>query len=310
MNFIRLRIDFRCIYFQERRTLTMTPLEITNLIISILSLIGTVAISFVIYFLQTRNERKIREKETKENAKRFIIDNSDELDYLHWATIAVGCFPQNKHIRKIYNQFSYLDDETKKEVLKQRKINCELFHDSKWIYDKIEFIRNCIAELGIGDDFLYDCGKNFTGAYDYKAEDVTPFENQKYRNTKYKDEFKVRTVWLGKEGCLTYEQYLDDFLYCKYERKEDFTEKVTLPNDYLIEIENFQGTEEINVCYWMMVMVENVIIYAHKYLDYQEKEHIETDAQAETFEDKYFSVLYELFYLEKSKAPKEKMMRP
>ena len=60
----------------------------------------------------------------------------------------------------------------------------------------------------------------------------------------------------------------------------------------------------------MMVMVENVIIYAHKYLDYQEKEHIETDAQAETFEDKYFSVLYELFYLEKSKAPKEKMMRP
>ena len=57
-------------------------------------------------------------------------------------------------------------------------------------------------------------------------------------------------------------------------------------------------------------MVENVIIYAHKYLDYQEKEHIETDAQAETFEDKYFSVLYELFYLEKSKAPKEKMMRP
>ena len=283
----------------------MTSLEITNLIISILSLIGTIAISFVIYFLQTRNEKKIREKEIKENAKRFIIDNSEELDYLHWATIAVGCFPQNKHIRKIYNQFSYLDDETKKEVLKQRKINCELFHDSKWIYDKIEFIRNCIAELGIGDDFLYDCGKYFTRAYDYKNEEIAPFESQKYRNLKYKDEFKVRTVWFGKEGWLTYEQYLDDFLYCKYERKEDFTGKVTLPNDYLIGIENLRGTEEINVCYWMMVMVENVIMYSHKYLDYQEKEHTETDAQVETFEDKYFSVLYELFYLEKTKAPKK-----
>lgn len=283
----------------------MTSLEITNLIISILSLIGTIAISFVIYFLQTRNEKKIREKEIKENAKRFIIDNSEELDYLHWATIAVGCFPQNKHIRKIYNEFSYLDDETKKEVLKQREINCELIPGSKWIYGKIDFIRNRIAELGIGDDFLYDCGKYFTRAYKYKVEDITPFESQKYRNTKYKDEFKVRTVWFGKEGWLTYEQYLDDFLYCKYERKEDFTGKVALPNDYLIGIENLRGTEEINVCYWMMVMVENVIMYSRKYLDYQEKEHTETDAQVETFEDKYFSVLYELFYLEKTKAPKK-----
>ncbi len=281
----------------------MTPLEITNLIISILSLIGTIAISFVIYFLQKRNERKTTEKEIREKAKRFIIDNSEELDYLHWATIAVGCFPQNKHVRKIYNEFSYLDDETKKEVLRQRGMDCELFQGDKWIYDKIEFIRGCIVELGIGEDFLYDCGKYFTRAYDYKGEDVTSFENQKHRNIKYKDEFKTRKVWFGKEGWLTYEQYLDDFLYCKYEKK-DLTRKITLPNDYLIEQEHLKGAQEINVCYWIMIMIENVIMYSRLYLGYKEKKHTITDAQVETFEDKYFSVLYELFYLQKERDTK------
>lgn len=131
-------------------------MAVTNLIISILSLIATIAISFVIYFLEKRNQRRARERETRENAKRFIMDNADEIDYLPWATIAVGCFPQNKHVRKIYNAFSYLDDETKSEVLAQRKLNCDLINSDSWIQDKISLIIEAIHELGIGRDFLYE----------------------------------------------------------------------------------------------------------------------------------------------------------
>ncbi len=76
-------------------------MEIANLIISILSLAATIAISFVIYFLERHNQKITKEKEIKETAKRFIIDNADEIDYLTWATIAVGFFPQNKHLRRI-----------------------------------------------------------------------------------------------------------------------------------------------------------------------------------------------------------------
>ena len=47
-------------------------------------------------------------------------------------------------------------------------------------------------------------------------------------------------------------------------------------------------------------MVENVISFAIRYLQYKENEHTETDAQVETFEDKYFSVLYELYYMKKN----------
>lgn len=143
-------------------------MEIANLVISILSLLATIAISFVIYFLERCNQNVAREKEVKEEAKRFIIDNSGEIEYLHLATVAVGCYSQNKHARKIYNNFAYLDDEVKQEVLRQRKLNCELINNDKWICEKINTIKNAIHELDIGDDFLYDNGKYFTRSYKYK----------------------------------------------------------------------------------------------------------------------------------------------
>lgn len=43
--------------------------EILSLIISILSLIATVAVSFVIYFLENRREKITQEKEKKKNYK-------------------------------------------------------------------------------------------------------------------------------------------------------------------------------------------------------------------------------------------------
>lgn len=65
-------------------------MEIVNLIISILSLIAMIAISLVIYFLERKNLRNQRTKEIKDEAKKFIIKNADEIDYLHWAIIAAG----------------------------------------------------------------------------------------------------------------------------------------------------------------------------------------------------------------------------
>lgn len=121
-------------------------MEVANLVISILSLVATIAISFVIYFLEKKNQENARKNEIKENAKRFIIDNADEIDYLPWATIAVGCFPQNKHVRRIYNAFSYLDDETKKEILRQRKIESLLLLKLVSLRAK-HIIKKCIYQI-------------------------------------------------------------------------------------------------------------------------------------------------------------------
>lgn len=277
-------------------------MEIANLVISILSLIATIAISFVIYFLEQHNQKVSKEKEVKQEAKRFIIDNADELDYLHWVTIAVGCYPQNKHVRKIYNNFAILDDEVKLEVLRQRDLNCKLINNDKWIYEKIDMIQKAIHELDIGDDFLYDGGKYLTRAYDYKNESVESLENAKYERDKYNDYFQLNRMFQKHSGKLTYEQYLEDYLYCKFD-KPDLMPKdieIPLPNDYLISVENLRECDEDYLCYWIMIMVENVISFAIRYLQYKEDEHTETDAQVETFEDKYFSVLYELYYTKKN----------
>lgn len=275
-------------------------MEIANLIISILSLFATIAISIIIYYLERRNQKEARNKEIKEAAKRFIIENASELDYLHWATIAVGCFPQNKHVRKIYNAFAFLDDETKLEVLKQRELDCKLLDSSDWIHKKIDLIQKIIQELGIGNDFLYDNGKYFTRAYRYKKYSVKDLMIKRYENDKYEDLFQLARAHFKNEGKLTYEQYLEDFLYCKFEKPNLMPKDVDipLPNDYLIAVENLRNCDEIYLCYWMMVMVENVISYAIRYLNYKDNEPSETDAQAETYEDMYFSILYELYYLQ------------
>lgn len=51
----------------------------------------------------------------------------------------------------------------------------------------------------------------------------------------------------------------------------------------------------------MMLIILNVAQYANVYLNYESKEHTTTDSFPETFEDKYFEVLYELYYFKKKK---------
>ena len=276
-------------------------MEIANLVISILSLIATIAISFVIYFLERHNQKVAKEKEVEKKAKRFISDNADELDYLHWATIAAGCYPQNRHVRKIYNNFAVLDDETKQEVLKQRGLNCKLFNDYSWIPQKINMIQNAIRDLEIGKDFLYGGGKYFTRSYYYKSKSVEALEKMRYENCKYNDYFHLRKLFLNNQEKLTYEQYLEDYLYCKFDKQNLMPKdiEIQLPNDYLISVENLRDCAEDYLCYWMMIMIENVICFAIRYLQYKDDEHAETDAKVETYEDKYFSVLYELYYMKK-----------
>jgi len=286
--------------------------DIISLIISILSLGATIAISIIIYKLERKNEKRNKEKEIRENAKKFISENIDEKEYLPLATIASGCFSQNKHYRKIYNEFSLLDDDTKKEVLKLADMDCQLINNDEWIKEKIDLIKEAIKELGIGRDFLYDGGKYLTRAYNYKENSILEFENLKTNQYLYNDVFGIRKniIIFKRSDKLTYEEYLNDYLYIKYCENKKMSEDVRLPNEYLFEMEDLGDCDEDKICFWMMVMVRNVIIYSMRYLGYKQKEHTcFSSSNIKTFEDKYFSVLYELYYLEKEYAKKKKRQK-
>lgn len=276
-------------------------MEIANLVIGILSLLATIAISFVIYFLEKRNARLRLEHETHEQAKRFIIENADERGYLPLAVIASGCFPQNHHTRKIYNEFTLLDDAVKAEVLKQTELNIPLIKGSEWIDDKIDMLEECAKELGVGNAFLYDGAKYFHRLYDDKEReyDESLFG---YWNENYKDVFGLnRPFPYKRKGFVPFTRYIDDYLYFKYEKPEKFSDEWPAPFDYLLAIEHIRETpDEGVVCFWVSHIIEELICYSVKYLSFKETEHPVTDSQPETFEDRYFQVIYDLYFVEKA----------
>lgn len=276
----------------------MTGIEITNLVISIASLLATIAISFVIYFLEKKNTMLREQKEIKDEARRFIIEHADERHYLHWCTIASGCFPQNKHVRKIYNDFTLLPDEVKAEVIKQANLGIDLIRGTDWINPKIESIRNSISKLGLGDDFLYDGAKYFHRLYQYKNEAYDKYSSFYFEHDLYDDVFGYPSLSPKHKGKLYFSRYIDNYLYAKYEDKAKFSKDWVKPFDYLLSVERIRETpDEDYVCFWVGHMISEAMCYAIKYLGYTEKDHVQTDAQIDTFEDRYFEILYELYYL-------------
>ena len=88
----------------------MSLADIIQIIIGVLSLVATIAVSFLIYWLQSRHEKEIQklqcEKERialQEKARLFLIDNQEERDYLPWCIIAANLYRlksiQGKFIR-------------------------------------------------------------------------------------------------------------------------------------------------------------------------------------------------------------------
>ncbi len=274
-------------------------MEIASIVIQILTLIATVFVSFAIYFLGIHNAKILRNKEISENAKKFIRDNESEIDYLELATVAAGCFPNDKHTRKIYNYFIELDDETKQEVLKQRKLKCKLITNGGWINGKISLIQKAIKKLDLGRDFLYDCGKYLHLAYSYKDKKI----NISAYDEKYDNFFNVRYKITNESKKMPYIKYLDDYLYCKCVKPNLMPKDVPpKPNDYLIDVENFSACDEETLSFWMMVMVSNVLHYSNVYLNWKFLVNREVNYfENETYEDKYFSVLFDLYYLKETK---------
>ena len=68
----------------------MTIVDIIQIVLSVLSLIATVAVSVIIYKFERKNERlrekvleKQKAKEIELTARNFIIDNQNDIELLH-----------------------------------------------------------------------------------------------------------------------------------------------------------------------------------------------------------------------------------
>ena len=131
----------------------MTTAEIIQIVIGILSLVATIAVSFLIYWLQTRHEKEIQklqeEKEQKEletKARLFLIDNEPERDYLPWCIIAANLYPLEKHTRKIYSEYCRCSEELQNEILNQAGYKIKQFTGKYWLQECIDKLQQDIEK--------------------------------------------------------------------------------------------------------------------------------------------------------------------
>ena len=283
----------------------MTTADIIQIIIGILSLIATVGVSFAIYWLQSRHEKEMEhiakenaEKQLKEEADRFLIDNESERDYLPLCVFASNLHRHEKHTRKIYTNFCRCRTELQNKILEVAEFKCRTIEGADWLNKAIEKLKADIEKYNLGRDYLYDGAKYFHRGF------------VRYREEKwdygYKQLFEPiveSRVWGAFTGTnlIPISSYVDDYFYYCIEKHD--TEKVKgeplPPLDYLWASQNLASIEESEVCGWMMEIIDAITVIIHnKTIDRDGDLFHEdlTDEQPETFEDKYYETVRALYY--------------
>lgn len=287
----------------------MTIAEIIQIVIGILSLVATVAVSFLIYWLQTRHEKEIQklneEKEQKElelEARSFLIDNESERDYLPWCVIASNLHPLEKHTRTIYTAYCRCSEKLQNEILLQAGVKCSPIKGRQWVQKCVEKLEADIERYHLGRNYLYEGAKYFHRSYSrYRSlqwNDLPRVFDPIYKDGKFRKTFNINTLSIG--------EYIDEYFYYYLDKHVSFEsgKEPIPPMDYVWESRDLANCEENKVCMWLMESIENIAIIIRNRkaddeitqmpLDY-------TDAQAETYEDKYYEVLqalYNAYYLE------------
>lgn len=289
--------------------------DIIQIIIGILSLIATVAVSFVIYWLQMRHEKELqkledqqKQNELEEKAKIFLMDHENERDYLPWCVLAANLHRLERHTRVIYREFCRCPEELRNEILKQAGFEIASMKDNTWVDVCIEKLKADIKKYNLGGDYLYDRAKYFHRGYQsYRGlswgETPCIFESIN-KNSRIRRTFNVNQLSIG--------DYIDEYFYYYIDKHMEFKKKSPIPPiDYVWDSQDLATCEEEKVCMWLMELTEEIAlnIRRRKSNDEGNANSLEyTDAQAETFEDKYYEVLQALYntYYEASKEKKSR----
>lgn len=257
-----------------------------------------VALSISVFSLKRHEEEKRQKRE--DDAKLFIHDNNDEIDFLPYCIYA-SCYDRHgHHTRKIYNEFCRLSDEMQKEVLKQANYDLPIISETDWIYEKINLIDKFAKEYGFGDTFLYDSGKNFLNGYETKEEPYVEEHKEELRDVFGMYCFTIR---LFNRKAITIDQYFESYGYRRF-RDPKWLDRYQYvpPGDVLIEVKELRDAEKTSssvVAFWMCHLIEDIYYVIEEYFYGKKPEGIiVNDAYPEYFEDKFYMILNILYCLD------------
>lgn len=287
----------------------MSPAEIVQTVIGALSLIATVAVSFLIYWLQHRHELELEKAEQKkqdeileQKAHEFLIKNEAEREYLPWCVIATNLHRHEKHKRKIYTNFCACSDKLQKKILELAEFTLTPLEGTSWVDDSFKMLEECIKQFKLGQQpFLYDGAKYFHRAFDY-------YSNEQFSENRA-DDFKTiyriplrSAVQAFAKGDINISRYIEQYFDFIISRDKDNVEwdDPTPPIDYAWNIQGLGYIDEKVLCCWVMEIVHNIVVNIHnRFFDcYFESEirNNSTGAYAETYEDYYYSTLFWMYF--------------
>ena len=283
----------------------MTLADIIQIIISILTLIATIAVSCSIYWLQMRHEKESKRIELERKAEEFLFDNEDEREYLPLCVFANNLHRHKKHIRKIYTNFCRCSEEVQNEILKQAGFSIDIVNDSNWIYICFDLLNKDIEKYKLGRDILYDGAKYFHRGFEHHRKEL-------WNRFFYREQFFsfISCNDVGQKKLISIQHYIEDYFDYILDRLSDtviINEEPEPPIDYVWFSQNLSTVEEKYVCYWVMTLVDEIIknIYnrfIYKIFDRNTRRRDNnvwesvTDAEIITFEDKYYEIVMWLYY--------------
>lgn len=288
--------------------------DIIQIMLSSLSLIATVAVSFVIYWLQSRHEKEMqqieerKEKEKLESeANRFLIDNNEERGYLPFCILASNLYRNQKHSRKIYTDYCRASNTLQTEILRQAGLPILKINGVGWVEECFDKFREDLEKYKLvseGNDFLHDNAKYFHYGYEYFKDCKVPdMFNDRLYDGLYKP--SSRLLLLIKDNKLTFSQYVSEYLdYIEGKIPKD---KLTIKNpispvDYFVQEECLRSSvscSDEECSFYVMYYVDCVVLnLSGRYYEYVQNDNayeLITDATWEYFEDVYYCTLLELF---------------
>lgn len=302
----------------------MTAADIVQIVISALSLVATVAVSFFIYWLQSRHEKemaKIDEKHRIENlakeANNFLIDHEDERDYLPWCTIATNLHQHERHNRKIYTDFCRCSTELQNKILEMAEFSIRTIDGTKWVNDAFEKLEADIKGYKLGKQpFLYDSAKYFHRAFTrYRENEFKENHTQELKTIcKQNLLFLINEEEKGKVNLSSYIEQYFDFTLGEIRKEYIEWDNPIPPVDYAWEYYRLGYAPEEEVCFWTMELVENIVVNIHNRFGTSIYDSMiwenSTDAQAETYEDRYYDILYWMYYTYCYKAEEKELIEP
>lgn len=271
--------------------------NVIQILLAFLSLLASIVVAVLIYWLQARHEKEIEKLEEqhrvdniKTEAKQFLIDYSDERDYLPLCMIANNVNLHKKHHREIYTSFNRCNTELQEEILKQAKFPVLKFENSNWVDDYLKQVEEFADRNNLGENPLYDNFKYFHGAIEYySSKTVEEFDtyiftmpnnskNRLFKSIKHNLDFYIN-------------EYLEQE---KSHGNEDEQHSLVPPYDLMWQQLDLYNCPEYVMCFWTVEAVMATLSSIDN-IRLEWKYQLETDAKIKTFKDFYYQALLKLY---------------